>query len=59
MTKETLYPAYLTKKHIDRAPNLKLAFTAGVGSDHFELEIHGIHNLHLLTIHGEQYPKAP
>lgn len=31
------YPAYITKSRIARAPKLKLAVTAGVGSDHVDL----------------------
>ena len=32
------YPAYMTKERIEKAPNLKLAITAGVGSDHVDLD---------------------
>ena len=31
------YPAYMTRERIEKAPNLKLAITAGVGSDHVDL----------------------
>ncbi|CAR29908.1 hypothetical protein ZYGR_0AD05980 [Zygosaccharomyces rouxii] len=31
------YPAYITKSRIAQAPKLKLAITAGVGSDHVDL----------------------
>lgn len=31
------HPAYLTKERIDKAKNLKLSITAGVGSDHIDL----------------------
>ena len=31
------WPAYITKERIERAPQLKLLLTAGVGSDHFDL----------------------
>lgn len=31
------HPAYLTKKRIQKAKNLKLSITAGVGSDHVDL----------------------
>ena len=31
------HPAYLTKERIDKAKNLKLSITAGVGSDHVDL----------------------
>jgi len=35
---QPFWPAYLTKERIQRAPNLKLAITAGIGSDHVDLE---------------------
>ena len=31
------WPAYITKERIEKAPNLRLLLTAGVGSDHFDL----------------------
>lgn len=31
------YPAYITRERIDKAPNLKICITAGVGSDHVDL----------------------
>jgi formate dehydrogenase len=35
---QPFWPAYLTAERIARAPNLKLAVTAGIGSDHVNLE---------------------
>lgn len=35
---QPFWPAYLTKERIAKAPNLKLAITAGIGSDHVDLE---------------------
>jgi formate dehydrogenase len=35
---QPFWPAYLTADRIAKAPNLKLAVTAGVGSDHVDLE---------------------
>jgi formate dehydrogenase len=35
---QPFWPAYLTAERIDRAPNLKLAITAGIGSDHVDLQ---------------------
>ncbi|KAK9804285.1 hypothetical protein WJX72_004788 [[Myrmecia] bisecta] len=32
------HPAYLTKERIAKAPKLKLALTAGIGSDHIDLQ---------------------
>src|SRR5699024_5604188 len=38
-------PAYITKGRVKKAPNLKLAITAGVGSDHVDLEAAVEHNI--------------
>jgi len=35
---QPFYPAYLTAERIAKAPNLKLAATAGIGSDHVDLD---------------------
>ena len=35
---QPFWPAYLTEARIASAPNLKLAITAGIGSDHVDLE---------------------
>ncbi len=42
---QPFWPAYLTEERIKRAPKLKLALTAGIGSDHVDLDAaikHGI-----------------
>lgn len=42
---QPFWPAYLTEERIKKAPNLKLAVTAGIGSDHVDLDAaieHGI-----------------
>jgi formate dehydrogenase len=42
---QPFWPAYLTAERISNAPNLKLAVTAGIGSDHVDLQAameHGI-----------------
>ena len=42
---QPFWPAYLTAERIGRAPNLKLAVTAGIGSDHVDIDAaieHGI-----------------
>jgi formate dehydrogenase len=42
---QPFWPAYLTAERIATAPNLKLAITAGIGSDHVDLDAalaHGI-----------------
>lgn len=35
---QPFWPAYLTRERIAKAPNLKLALTAGIGSDHVDLD---------------------
>jgi formate dehydrogenase len=35
---QPFWPAYLTAERISRAPDLKLAVTAGIGSDHVDLQ---------------------
>jgi formate dehydrogenase len=35
---QPFWPAYLTRERIDKAKNLKLAITAGIGSDHVDLQ---------------------
>jgi formate dehydrogenase len=42
---QPFWPAYLTAERMAKAPNLKLAITAGIGSDHVDLQAaieHGI-----------------
>jgi formate dehydrogenase len=42
---QPFWPAYLTAERIAKAPNLKLALTAGIGSDHVDLDAaiaHGV-----------------
>lgn len=38
MISQPFWPAYLTKERIAKAKNLKLALTAGIGSDHVDLD---------------------
>ncbi|MCW2889930.1 MAG: NAD-dependent formate dehydrogenase [Streptosporangiaceae bacterium] len=38
---QPFWPAYLTAERIAQAPNLKLAITAGIGSDHVDLQAAG------------------
>ncbi|VYU23032.1 NAD-dependent formate dehydrogenase [Staphylococcus simulans] len=44
------YPAYMTKERIEQAPNLKLAITAGVGSDHVDLEAASEHDISVVEV---------
>src|SRR2546425_7589941 len=55
---QPFWPAYLTAERIARAPNLKLAVTAGIGSDHVDLPgaiedgVPGVGGAHLHNISG-------
>jgi formate dehydrogenase len=42
---QPFWPAYLTAERIAQAPNLKLAITAGIGSDHVDLQAAGEHGI--------------
>ena len=42
---QPFWPAYLTEERIAMAPNLKLAITAGIGSDHVNLQAAMEHNI--------------
>ncbi len=42
---QPFWPAYLTAERIAKAPELKLALTAGIGSDHVDLEAAIAHGL--------------
>jgi formate dehydrogenase len=47
---QPFYPAYLTRKRIEMAPNLKAAITAGVGSDHVDLHAAMDHNIDVCEV---------
>lgn len=42
---QPFWPAYLTRERIEQSPNLKLAITAGIGSDHVDLQAAMEHNI--------------
>jgi formate dehydrogenase len=42
---QPFWPAYLTAERIAKAPKLKLAITAGIGSDHYDLQAAMKHGL--------------
>jgi len=46
------WPAYIMRERIERAPNLRLMLTAGVGSDHFDLAAAAEHNITVAEITG-------
>ena len=45
MISQPFWPAYLTRERIEKAPGLKLAITAGIGSDHVDLQAAIEHNI--------------
>lgn len=44
------YPAYMTAERIAMAPNLKAAITAGIGSDHVDLEAAMAHKIDVCEV---------
>ncbi|KAI8969764.1 NAD-dependent formate dehydrogenase [Trametes punicea] len=46
------HPGYLTRDLIEKAPNLKLCVTAGVGSDHIDLNAAVDHKIQVLEVTG-------
>ena len=47
---QPFWPYYLTKKRIESAPNLKMAITAGIGSDHVDLQAAMDHKVDVVEI---------
>lgn len=52
---QPFWPAYLTAERIAKAPKLKLAITAGIGSDHVDLEAAIAHGI---TVAEETYSNS-
>ncbi|CAN3376414.1 hypothetical protein DIURU_001458 [Diutina rugosa] len=46
------YPAYVTASRIAKAPKLKMCITAGVGSDHVDLDAANKRNISVLEVTG-------
>lgn len=42
---QPFWPAYITRERMEKAPRLKLAITAGIGSDHVDLKAAADHGL--------------
>lgn len=42
---QPFWPAYMTKERIEKAKNLKIIVTAGIGSDHTDLDAANAHNI--------------
>lgn len=47
---QPFFPYYLTRERIESAPNLKMAITAGIGSDHVDLQAAMDHNVDVTEI---------
>ena len=47
---QPFYPFYLTAERMAKAPKLKLAITAGIGSDHVDLEAAAQHKVDVLEV---------
>ena len=52
LTATPFWPAYITREKIEKAPNLRLLLTAGVGSDHFDLAAAAERNVTVAEIAG-------
>ena len=48
------FPGYLTPERIAKAKNLKLALTAGIGSDHVDLEAASKAEITVAEVTGQQ-----
>ncbi|KAJ3515905.1 hypothetical protein NLJ89_g1463 [Agrocybe chaxingu] len=46
------HPGYLTRELMEKAKNLKICVTAGVGSDHIDLDAAVDHNIEVLEVSG-------
>ena len=47
---QPFWPYYLTRKRIESAPNLKMAITAGIGSDHVDLQAAMDHKVDVVEV---------
>ena len=47
---QPFFPYYLTRERIESAPNLKMAVTAGIGSDHVDLEAAMDHKVDVVEV---------
>ena len=47
---QPFFPYYLTREKMESAPNLKMAITAGIGSDHVDLEAAMDHNIDVTEV---------
>ena len=47
---QPFWPYYLTRKRMESAPNLKMAITAGIGSDHVDLQAAMDHKIDVVEV---------
>lgn len=47
---QPFWPYYLTREKMESAPNLKMAITAGIGSDHVDLQAAMDHNVDVVEV---------
>ena len=47
---QPFFPYYLTRKKMESAPNLKMAITAGIGSDHVDLQAAMEHKIDVVEV---------
>ena len=47
---QPFWPAYMTAERIAKAPNLKMLITAGIGSDHVDLEAACAHDITVVEV---------
>ena len=47
---QPFFPYYVTREKMESAPNLKMAITAGIGSDHVDLEAAMDHNVDVVEV---------
>ena len=47
---QPFFPFYLTRKRMESAPNLKMAITAGIGSDHVDLQAAMDHKVDVVEV---------
>jgi len=47
---QPFWPAYITRERMEKSPNLKLAITAGIGSDHVDLQAAMEHKVDVVEV---------
>merc|ERR1719463_540916 len=47
---QPFWPAYITRERMEKSPNLKMAITAGIGSDHVDLQAAMDHKVDVVEV---------